>query len=519
MDTSNKKKLIQQTSKLKVLYVEDDDSIRGVTENFLNKIFLKVTIAKNGKDGLEKFKTDTFDIIISDIRMPSMDGIEMSKYIKEITPSIPIILISAFNEIEYFKRAIDANIDLFLEKPLNIKKFLESLDKIIYNIIVEKENIEYKIHIENLNKKLAKEASFEQQLRKSIFDNNNSIIVINKDNELLDANKSFFEFFDQYDKLEKFKNKHKCICEFFEEYNETYITSYKDGKYWIEYIKDNEDSLNKVVMKKNDKLEHFLINFHEIELDNNIYNIIEFVNITTDIEYQNKIEKIRTEFLTIFTHELKTPLHAITNYSAHLKRQILKDKFNKEKFTGILTLLENNADSMLDEVEAILNIGRLKSKSININSSKIDIQRIIDDVLENFSSNIDDKNIEIEYDPIGAVVYSDKKLMKNLFKNIISNAVKYCKDKIYISINNKNDSIIITVEDNGSGIENTENIFDLFTIEEKVENKTETGTGIGLYFVKLICENLSIIYEVTKSDKLGGAKFIFKIRKKGIEDD
>ena len=121
------KKLILENSKsLSVLYVEDDMTLRQSTYELLLNYFACVDVAPDGTEGLLQYKTYlqkntlSYDIIISDIRMPNMNGIEMVKKIKKIHSEQIIIFITAFNDAEYLHDAINLNCNGFLTKPLNL---------------------------------------------------------------------------------------------------------------------------------------------------------------------------------------------------------------------------------------------------------------------------------------------------------------------------------------------------------------------------------------------------------------
>lgn len=125
---------------LRLLYVEDEKDTRNFTLALLNEIFTNIVIAFNGKDALEKFanayhKNEKFDIILTDISMPYMDGISMSEKIKEIDSNIPIIVLTALKDTEILIKAIDIGIDSFINKPLNdIEILVNKIEKIIKNI-------------------------------------------------------------------------------------------------------------------------------------------------------------------------------------------------------------------------------------------------------------------------------------------------------------------------------------------------------------------------------------------------
>ena len=125
-----------------LLYVEDDDNAREELEYFLEKKALKLIVAKNEQEGLELFKKHNPDLVITDIQMPVMDGIQMIKAIKEINPQVQTVIVTIFSDIEYLFEAIKLNISNYLTKPLNLYALNETLFSVSKNIFLEKENKE-----------------------------------------------------------------------------------------------------------------------------------------------------------------------------------------------------------------------------------------------------------------------------------------------------------------------------------------------------------------------------------------
>jgi len=148
--------LIVWSKDLKILYVEDDISLREEVSIFLSDIFESVELATNGQEGLDKLAQGKYDIVITDIRMPVMDGIEMIENIKLLYPAQPILVTSAHNEIEYLVKLIHLGVDNFITKPLQSEQIFKVLHKIVEHINQKKELRRYRDDLERANETLKK---------------------------------------------------------------------------------------------------------------------------------------------------------------------------------------------------------------------------------------------------------------------------------------------------------------------------------------------------------------------------
>ncbi len=121
----------QRLKDITVLYCEDEKDLRDVTAGILQNFTKEQLIAEDGQEGLELFKQhqDEIDLIITDVNMPHMSGLEMSKEIKAINPDIPIIVATAFQNSEYLLEAIELGIDKYVLKPVNIKKLIDTMSQ------------------------------------------------------------------------------------------------------------------------------------------------------------------------------------------------------------------------------------------------------------------------------------------------------------------------------------------------------------------------------------------------------
>lgn len=122
-----------------VLCVEDEDDVREELAQFLQRRVKTLYLASNGKDGFALFTEHRPDIVVTDILMPVLNGLDMSKEIKALSPDTPIIITTAFNETDFFLRAIELGIDKYVLKPVKARKFIGSLQEIAWLLKAKRE--------------------------------------------------------------------------------------------------------------------------------------------------------------------------------------------------------------------------------------------------------------------------------------------------------------------------------------------------------------------------------------------
>jgi len=150
-----------------VLFVEDEELLRAIFERILDKMVQRLYIAENGKSGLEAYSKYHPDLIITDIMMPVMDGLEMVQKIRERDNTVKLVILSAYGEAEYFMDAIEIGVNSFLLKPIETKKLTSLVEELANSILLER-----KVQEQELQRKLAEEnlRSLNQELEKRVED-------------------------------------------------------------------------------------------------------------------------------------------------------------------------------------------------------------------------------------------------------------------------------------------------------------------------------------------------------------
>ena len=173
---------------LTALYVEDDTTIQNSLGNILKKVFKEVIICNDGAEGLSNYKRYSndldvvFDVIISDINMPNMNGLEMIKHIKELNPDIPSIMTTAHGEADYLLEAIKINVNGYTLKPVDTKDLLMSVQ---HHCEIKRNQ---KIIIEN-EKELSEYMDFINSIA--------TIIKVDTSDNIIEANQFFCGMIEQ----------------------------------------------------------------------------------------------------------------------------------------------------------------------------------------------------------------------------------------------------------------------------------------------------------------------------------
>lgn len=259
-----------------------------------------------------------------------------------------------------------------------------------------------------------------------------------------------------------------------------------------------------------------IFSLHIEKLSNDF--ILSFIDITEKEmekqEHQRKLDESKDKMLMVFTHELKTPLNGIIGFSEVLSKRLrrglergVKDKdINRYlDLTDDINALGHNLFSM---IISLLDSAKLKSNEYNLSKKEFLFSELIKEKIS-LINKIYTQDVLMEIDDFN--IYSDQKSIEHIFTNLFTNALKYGDGKVYISLKQNGQKFILTVEDNGKGINEAdkERIFNMFEQLDNSEVTRETeGTGIGMHFVKQLCDLLKFSIEIKKSDRLGGASFV-----------
>ncbi len=177
-----------------ILYAEDEDIIRGSLSKIMSRKVQTLMSAQDGKEALEIFNKSKPDIVITDINMPNMGGLELARNIKALSPDTPVIIITAFTDTDHFIKAIEIGVDKFLFKPTDSNMLFSVIQE--YHSIIQDRIELSKLRITQLKENINKAADI--KLESMLGAIPLPTVILDEDDTILACNKRFESIFDIY---------------------------------------------------------------------------------------------------------------------------------------------------------------------------------------------------------------------------------------------------------------------------------------------------------------------------------
>ncbi|MEA1893287.1 MAG: diguanylate cyclase [Campylobacterota bacterium] len=322
-----------------ILYVEDEPSVRDSLSEVLSCFCSRVITACDGLEGLEAYKKYNPDIIVSDIQMPNMNGIEMAKAIKDIDPEQYIIFTTAHSESRYFIESINLQVDGYILKPVDLEQLetkISSLAKMI---------------------KLKKDFKAQQIIINEIATlQDNMLVVMDNENKPIFSNKQFLDFIS-VDNIKQFSLNYSCLCDLFIKEEDFFYPAGNAIQWKEEILKMSDDKRVVSIMDtKTSSAKSFLVSVKLIS--DSLHTIIIFTEITNIAALKNEYKE------KAYTDEL-TSAYNRTYFNEELKKEILRYKRDNAPLCFIILDIDffkevndthghNSGDDILKELTSLV---------------------------------------------------------------------------------------------------------------------------------------------------------------------
>jgi signal transduction histidine kinase len=191
----------------------------------------------------------------------------------------------------------------------------------------------------------------------------------------------------------------------------------------------------------------------------------------------------QAEFLANMSHELRTPLHGILSFARFgIKKH---DSADAQKLLLYYQRIESAGQTLLKLLNALLDLSKLESRAVELECDSISLKTVVYDVAEEFAAILREKELTLEVSPSEseALIWADHEKLSQVFRNVLGNSIKFtpCRGQICISLDQHDDTLIVSIRDSGPGIpdEDCERVFDKF-VQSSITKTGAGGTGLGL---------------------------------------
>ena len=237
------------------------------------------------------------------------------------------------------------------------------------------------------------------------------------------------------------------------------------------------------------------------------------VAVLSDITELKEMDQMKTDLMSMVTHEIRTPLATVRGFAQIL----LKGGIGNDKAGEFLEIINRQSNRLVNLVNDFLDITRIESGRQVITKAPVDLGKLIQNAVADLKPLADEKNIALQYQPPPATVpevFGDRNLIEQVLINLISNAIKYSPKGAWarVSVTQRNGQMAVSVQDNGLGIpkESVSRLFEKFYRVRNDDRKDIIGTGLGLSLAKQIIEIHGGIISV-ESEHGEGSTFTFTI--------
>jgi signal transduction histidine kinase len=217
------------------------------------------------------------------------------------------------------------------------------------------------------------------------------------------------------------------------------------------------------------------------------------IEVFRDITLEQEVDRMKSEFISLASHQLRTPLSAIKTYS-HMIVDGYMGGINDTQKKSLRTII-SAANRMNELISTLLNITRMESGTIAVTPKLLQLDQVCEEVVKELSLMATEQSVSLELKNVGddpKPVRSDNLIIKEILSNLITNAIKYTPENgnVTVSVKAKDTEVVVSIKDTGWGIPKhaQDQIFSKFFRAQNIVKRETTGTGLGLYLVQGLVE-------------------------------
>jgi len=493
-----KTKVENRFEKIRVLVVDDEVDIRDGCERILKRMDCQVFKASRGEEALDILKKEKISIVLLDLKMPGMDGMEVLGHIRQMEKAIQVIVITGYATVETAIEAMKQGAYDFIPKPFEpdhlrivVKRAREKLQ-----LTWEAEKLELERRRTLLDLDTEK-----SRLRTIIESLPNGVVVTNAKGQVVLMNPAFRWHLALDtdlrlgDPIENYVLDRE-LCNLIREISQGKYVDYED-------IPSYEFNLS------NDR--YLMARGQPVLGERN--ECLGAVVTIIDITAMKTLDRLKSEFVAKVSHELRSPLSTIHEQLAHLLTDMVGEVSKHD--LHILSRAKEKTRGLIGLIGDLLDLSRIEEGAICQEPKPDQLEKLLQSIVDFLTPKAKSRGqsvfIDLPKDPLPSIT-ADPLAVESIFGNLITNAINYNSEggNVRVVADLAGISVRVRVIDNGLGIEarHLDKIFERFYRIKDEKTRYITGTGLGLPIVKGLVDSLGGFIEV---DSVSGEGSTFTV--------
>ncbi|MFH1491183.1 MAG: hybrid sensor histidine kinase/response regulator [Pseudomonadota bacterium] len=456
-------------AKVRVLVVDDEKVVREGCKRVLTGKGFEVLMAENGQQAMD-ILDETVDLMLLDLKMPVMGGEQVLEKTNALFPELPVIIITGHGTIDTAVECMKKGAYDFITKPFQIDQFLLTINRAAQKRHLEMEARQFREeNVRNLY-----DLNLEKSRLKTIINcMANGVMVTNRSHEVVLHNPALMRLLEISEAAENPVSVERIIN------NEALIATLNE----IQFGKTSEKAFTSQQINAG---KHILraISAPALGPDD---GIVGTVTVLEDITAFKELDEMKSDFVNMVAHELRSPLVSIRQQISVLLEGLAGPLLEKQE--NFLSKGMKKIDQLLELINDLLEIAKIEAGKTVQHQVPTDIEQIIKEAAALISARAGEKGIELSFTCRDMrPVQADPKRIEEIFSNLITNAINYSPEggQVEVSARGLGEYMEIKVRDTGVGIAEEElpKIFDKFYRVKHPKTRQVMGTGLGLAIVK-----------------------------------
>lgn len=474
--------------KPKILVVDDEKVIRNGCHEVLTQDGYEVILAENGELGLEMIEKAHFDVILLDLMMPGLSGFDVLSHVKALHPDTSIIVITGYATVENSIEAMKKGAFDFIPKPFSPDQLRVVVAKAIEHTGALKDIANEKSRIRVLIDLIA-----------------NGVMVTDVEKKLVLANPAFM-------KIMGFKGDNIIGRPFKELFQEEQLQQMIEHALSIsesELAEITEEL--KIEKSGKDGTATYVARCRPFR--DRIGRNLGTITILNDITYLKDINQRQSDFVSMVSHEIRSPLNSVMAQIKVVQDGLAGDITQEQG--EILGRASEKINGLVSLSSELLNLASIESGLLALERTQCDMTEVIIDQVHFHQPKARAKRIQLKLEPLPDLpaVLANKQNMEEVLSNLIANAVNYTAEggRIIVAARPEKHHLCISVRDTGMGIEKEDlnRIFNRFYRVKNEKTRYIIGTGLGLPIVKNIVEAHDGMVRVESTPNHGSTFYVY----------